>query len=517
MARVQLRRELNLFDLMVYGVGGTVGTGALFSTAAMAALAGPGVVLAFLIGALFYAFVGFTYIELGLRYPEAGGPSRYSLYTHGRATNLINAVADLIWYLFIPPIEALASVEGLNFLYPHFINAAGNPTLAGAVLGVIFMLIYLPINYYGILTFKRVTNSLGSVKVLLYLLMAVGLLALPYTHFGNFGAYHGFMPFGFSGVFAAIPLGMFAFGGIRLIPDMAEEMRKPEDIRRSVLFSIAGQTVVYVLLAVTFIAVLDWHKLSLTPGDWGGVAAIPGNPFLTIASRFNVGWLVVVAILVAVIGPFVDGYVYQGGGSRVLFAMGRSQYVGARMKELHQQYAVPVWAILVFTVIGVVVAFIAAPFPSIYSLISDAVVAGYIGFSSVPVAMLSILRHGEKGIVWGGSVFAVLAFAASALIIYWSGWPSVPYGVLLLAIGAIGLGFAYRVGQGLKNALWYIVYILFLTFMSYIGGVGAKSLVNLDLGSLIVVVVSLAIFLPWGVASRRQDMELASRPAESEA
>ncbi|HBQ95919.1 MAG TPA: amino acid transporter, partial [Sulfobacillus sp.] len=88
-----LKRDLDLKDLIIIGVAGAVGTGVLFSTAGMAALAGPGVVIAWVIGAIMYLFVGLTYVELSYLYPEAGGPSRYSLYSYGKMTNMINAFA----------------------------------------------------------------------------------------------------------------------------------------------------------------------------------------------------------------------------------------------------------------------------------------------------------------------------------------------------------------------------------------------------------------------------------------
>ena len=83
----QLRRQLRFFDLLILGIAGAVGTGVLFSTAGMAATTGPAVVLAWIIGAVMYLFIALTYVDLSILYPEAGGPSRYSYYTHGRATN----------------------------------------------------------------------------------------------------------------------------------------------------------------------------------------------------------------------------------------------------------------------------------------------------------------------------------------------------------------------------------------------------------------------------------------------
>ncbi len=496
----QLRRQLTFFDLLILGIAGAVGTGVLFSTAGMAAVAGPGVVLAWVIGAVMYMFIGLTYVDLGLTYPEAGGPSRYSLYSHGKATNMIGAFADLIWYLFIPPVEALATVEGVNYFYPHLIATGGNPTTAGAVLGIILMLIFLPFNYYGIRAFARSTNLLGAVKLVLYLLVALGFIG--FSHFDNFSHYGGLVPFGAGGLFAAIPLGMFAFGGIRVLPDYAEEIKNPRQLGKAIVWVVIGQAVLYLLLSVGLLASINWARLHIAAGHWAGLSSIPGNPFLTISSNSHVAWLIVITAIIAILGPFVTGYIYQGSGSRVMLAMSRTGLVSQKMRQITQNTAIPIWALVAFTVVGAIVAYIAAPLPSIYSLISDAVVAGYMGFAVNPPAMMSLRRLGQKGFLKHGNVVAVIAFASASAIIYWSGWPSVPYATVLLALASIVFGLVYRVKENLGNALWYMVYIVFLTAMTYVGGVGAKNWFNVDIGTIIVVVVSLALFLPWGIASR---------------
>jgi amino acid transporter len=501
-----LKKELSSANLIIIGIAGAIGTGVLFSNAGMVALAGPGVVIAWIIGFIMYLPLALTYVELGQAYPEAGGPSRYSVYSHGRTTNMINAFADLIWYLFIPPIEALATVEGINYFYPHLVHVStGDPTTAGAVLGVIFMVLFFPFNYFGIKGFATSTKWLGLIKLFLYLLAALGFVTI--ARFGNFSHFGGLVPFGAAGIFAAIPLGMFSFGAIRLIPDYAEEMKDPNTIGTSIVWSVLGQTVINLLFAVGFVVSLNWNQLKLPVGNWGDVTHIAGNPFLTIASSANIRWLIGVTIVIAIIGPFVTGYIYQGGGSRVLFAMSRTGLVSNKLKELNERYAIPIWALLVFTVIGAIVAYIAAPLPSIYSLISDAVVAGYLGYAINPVVMLSLRRGGYPGVFKYGRIIAALAFAFASLIVYWSGWPSVPYATLLLAILAVIFGLRYRVKEGFANAIWYIVYIVFLTAMTYVGGVGAKAWFNIDIGSIIVIVVSLVLFLPWGIASRFQTIE----------
>jgi glucose dehydrogenase len=77
-------------------------------------------------------------------------------------------------------------------------------------------------------------------------------------------------------------------------------------------------------------------------------------------------------------------------------------------------------------------------------------------------------------------------------------------------------GLMYKIGDHAKNALWYMAYIIFLTAMTYVGGVGAMKWFNIDIGSAIVVIVSLALFLPWGVASRMSKDELGIEPKVAE-
>lgn len=421
------------------------------------------------------------------------------MYSHGKATNLINAFGDVFWYLFIPPIEALAAIEGMNYFYPHFINSAGNPTTAGALGTVVMMLLFLPLNYYGIRAMQMANRSVGLIK--LGLLAIVGLAFLTIGHFGNLSRFGGFAPFGITGILTAVPLGMFAFGGIRVIPDYAEETTTPEALGRSIMWTILGQTILYLLFALAFVVALNWGRIHLATGSWGSLAKLAGNPFVVIASHPVILWLLVLTLIVAVLSPFVTGYIDQGSGARVLMAMARSGLVSARFKELNERWAVPTWAILIFTVIGVIIAFLFAPIPGIYSLINDAVVAGYLGFAANPVAMLALRRQGRPGLFKRPGLVANLGFVGAALIVYWSGWPSVPYSAALVAVAALIFGLIYKVSE-FKNAVWYIAYIAFLVLMTYIGSVGALSILNFYLGSAIVIVVSLAVFLPWGVASR---------------
>ncbi len=192
--KIRLKKELGFYELLVIGVAGALGNGALFGTVQMVSGAGPGAIFGFVFGAIIYGLITMTYVEMSKVYPEAGGPTRYTMYTHGRWTNLINSMADLLWYLFIPPIEVVAIISGLDYFYHGvFLTSAGFPTTTGVLVGTLLILTFVPINYFGIKEFGRTTNIMGIIKLIFYIAMVLGFIAFV-ANFSNFTAY-GVLPY----------------------------------------------------------------------------------------------------------------------------------------------------------------------------------------------------------------------------------------------------------------------------------------------------------------------------------
>nr|WP_238375075.1 APC family permease [Vulcanisaeta thermophila] len=451
--------------------------------------------------------MGLTYAELGTAYPEAGGPSRYSLYTHGRVTNMLNAFADLLWYLFIPPIEAIAVVYGINYFTHNLLTPSGTPTLLGAVVAALLILLMVPFNYFGVKTFGISNLVIGVIKIILYLIVAIGLMAVVFIPSNFFGLPGGFTPYGIAGIFMAVPFGMFAFGGVRIIPDFAEEMRNPHrTIPLSIVLVVLGQLLVYILFSIAFVGAINWSKLDVTSGDWAGLAFIrKTNPFLYLSGTYGIPIVFVVTLIVALLGPFVVGYIYLGGGTRILFAMGRSRYVPDLMRYVHERYAIPYWALITFGMVGILLALLTAPFPSIYGLIDDAVVAGYLGFAVNPVAMIASRMQGKEPLfkLPGGFWIGLIAFIGASYITYWSGWPAVPYAVAFILVASLIFGGIFRVYEHLRNAVWYIVYMIVMVILTYIGQTASGPFPILPFPwDMVVVTILSIIFYVWGVYSR---------------
>ncbi len=510
----KLRKELSLFQLVIIGVVGAMGNGALFGTVGMVSIAGPGAIFGFIFGGIIYTSIGFTYMELSRVHPEAGGPTRFSLYTHGRLTNLMNSMADLSWYIFIPPIEAVSIVAGLQYFaqqygWPSLLSNAGTPTVIGSLIGLALLLAFVPFNYFGVRRFGNSTNYLGVVKLVFYLAMSLGLIFLV-ANWSNLSAYGTFPKIGPISILLAMPLAMYDFGGIRVIPDLAEESKKKESVTKAVILTVIIETAIYISIAFAVLSSINWGALGIAPGNWKALELYSSgtNPFFIFAHSNGLEAIFVIAVIAGLLSPFVTGYIYLGSGTRILFAMGRTGFVGNFMKTLHSKYAIPIWSLVAFAAVGAFIVLVSAPAPNIYNLIDYAVDAGYLGFITNPVALIASRRQGvtkDRHTYRGMSIVAPIAMGLASMIIYWDGWTSLVYSLEIMIGGTILFGViswftTHKEKMNWANAAWYILYIVFMLFIVGISASDAPyHLISFTDGTIITGIVTVAVFYPFGV------------------
>ncbi|XP_038210022.1 high affinity cationic amino acid transporter 1-like [Zerene cesonia] len=290
-----LRRCLTVWDLTALGLGSTLGVGVYVLVGSVAMhLAGPAIVVSFLIAAVASLFAGMCYAEFGSRVPKAG--SAY-IYTYVTVGEFIAYVVG--WNMILEALFGTASVaRGLSMYVDSMVNksmSAGFESIAPitaqpfsayfdffAFAVVIVLGVLLAV---GVRESTSVNNAFALVNmaVILFIIIAGALKAdvsnwsIPASQVGEGFGTGGFAPYGVRGVLRGAAVCFYGFVGFDTISSTGEEVKDP---RRSIPTSILAVLVV-VFLAYASVATV---VTMMVPYYMQDVVA-------SVASAFSlVGW-----------------------------------------------------------------------------------------------------------------------------------------------------------------------------------------------------------------------------------
>jgi amino acid transporter len=102
------------------------------------------------------------------------------------------------------------------------------------------------------------------------------------------------------------------------------------------------------------------------------------------------------------------------------------------------------------------------------------------------------------------AILSPLAFVASTLLIYWSGWSVNEILIPILVLAWVGYAVFGKKsdtsGRDLKCAWWLLVYYLLVLILSYLGTFGGINAIASPTDMILVTIASLVCYY-WGVAA----------------
>jgi amino acid transporter len=460
----KLRHELSALDLLGLSLGGIIGSGWLFAVNGAAAIAGPAVVLSWLIGGILVLFIGLNYAELSGMIPRSGAIVRYPHYTHGSYTGFIMGWAYLLSAFTVPTIEAEAVV---GYAATYIPSLSSSTTILGSTISVlsgegiglalVLMVIFFLLNYFGIKALGKTNTPVTLWKLLIPTLTFLLLFAT--FNASNFSAYGGFFPLGVSPMFIAIPTGgiIFSYLGFRQALEFGGEAKNPQrDVPRATIFSLLIAIVLYTLLQVTYIGAIKWPVSGIPAGDWvkltSSASLYSSGPFyeaLTKSGIAALGAFGVVLLIDAYISPSGTGWIYMGTSTRTFYGLAADGYLPEAFLKVNEKTRIPLWSLIASLILGLV---FLAPFPSWYLLV------GFISSATVFTYMmggvgLRVLRRTAGELhrpfrLSASSIIAPIGFLAASLIVYWSTF-SVLYFVFVAILAGLPLYYIFYAPKGL--------------------------------------------------------------------
>ena len=328
---VYLKRELNLVQTLLLGVGTAIG-GVMFAIMGRAAdAAGPSIVITFLIGAFFAFLMGLSYAELGSTVPSAAGGA---IAFVGKAFGKKIPTFLAGWFSWVGSVTdcAIGSVV-FAFSVNYFVR-----WIDPFVLAVITLIVFALINFRG-------TRSMGVAQ---FCLTAVLIFTLCFFIAGsslNFSLDR-FEPFFPSGITPTLLMVSFIFptyAGYESITQLSEEVRT------------AGKTVPRALLLTLIVVTLLFTGtvVAMIGGAPREVYINSSTPLQDAANYFMgpVGGAVVsIGAIVAALST-INGA--MAGGARIAFALSRNDFLPSIFKKVHPRYRSPFTALALTTLIAV--------------------------------------------------------------------------------------------------------------------------------------------------------------------
>jgi amino acid transporter len=401
----------------------------------VAGLAGLGCWLSYFIGTLGVVIVAASVGVLASRHPEAGSYFVYIGRSFGPLSGALAGWAMISAYLFTAIAVSLSFAVFLGDLLGVFGIQLNTLTTA------LLMMVFVGTVTYAAYRDVKLSSRVGLILEIISISIMVVIIALVVRVKGtvidpkqlHIGA------FKYGAVFSALPFVIFSFVGFESSATLAKESANP---RRNIPLSVIG-CAAFAGVFFTLMAYLMVLGIGDDTAKLGGSAA----PFGDVAATAGLGWTTLVVYFAAIISVFACCLASVNAASRLLFSMGKYQFLHRSMGLVHDTHRTPHRAILLcgFIVAAMGLALLPAGFLDAFgyagTLASFGFVVAYFGLCLVvPVDLKKTQEMKSRHVI-----VALVGAALMLFVVIGSVYPvpAYPYNILpylffaYMTVGAI--------------------------------------------------------------------------------
>jgi len=354
---VRLSREMRLLDITMIGVGAMIGAGIFVLTGIAAGVAGPALIVAFLLNGIVALLTAMAYAELGSAFHDAGGGYLWV------KSSLPNPNGFLSGWMSWFAHAVACSLYALGFgAYCRLVLAAAGVQAASWAgltleqwLAIVACTAFAYINYRGAAETGKAGNVVTVAKIAVIGVFVAAGLAVMAARTGWRASFEPFFQNGWGGVFAAMGLTFIAFEGYEIIAQTSEEVEDPKrNVPRATFLSLLIVVPIYLLVAVVAIGAVRAPEGMTVTAFLGREKELA---LVSAADQFARGGGIVILVggLLSTLSA-LNATIYSS--SRVAFAMARDANLPPRIGAVHARRATPHLAILLsaLIIIGMAVA-----------------------------------------------------------------------------------------------------------------------------------------------------------------
>jgi amino acid transporter len=400
--------------------------------------AGLGSWLSYFLGTLGVVIVAASVGILATRHPEAGSYFVYVGRSFGPFTGALAGWAMISAYIFTAIAVSFSFVVFLGDLL------AGLNVELGTAPKCLLMLVFIGTVTFAAYRDVKLSSRAGLVMEIISLSIIVAITVVFVRARGTVvdPAQLDFKSFSYGGVFSALPFVIFSFVGFESSATLAKESSNP---RRNIPLSVIGCAA----FAGVFFTIMSYLMVFGMDDD---VATLGKSsaPFGDVAIKAGLGWASSIVYFAALISVFACALASINAASRLLFSMGKYQFLHRSMGLVHGTHRTPHRAVLACSAVVAVICLIMVP-AGFLDAFSYAGTFASFGFVAVYLALCIVAPMDLKKTGEMKAMHVVLGVAGTALMLFvivGSVYPVPPYPADILpyiffgymAVGALWFG-----------------------------------------------------------------------------
>ncbi|MEK3990064.1 amino acid permease [Robertmurraya sp. FSL R5-0851] len=301
----KLQRGLDNRHIQLIALGGAIGVGLFYGSSATIQMAGPSILLSYIIGGIVIFTIMRALGEMAVDEPISGSFSSYAHRYLGPFAGYLSGWT--YWFMWVVVGMAEITVIGVYVNYWF-------PDIPQWVTALATLIVVTLINLMNVKAFGEFEFWLALIKVVAIIGMILVGLGIILFGFGNGGqpmgldnlwAHGGFMPNGIEGILFSLVLVMFSFGGVELVGITAGEAKDPHKSIPSAINNVVWRILIFYIGALGIMMILyPWNEVGSN-----------GSPFVLIFDKIGIpgaAHIINFVVLTAALSAFNSGMFSTG-------------------------------------------------------------------------------------------------------------------------------------------------------------------------------------------------------------
>ncbi|ETI70452.1 amino acid permease [Neobacillus vireti] len=333
----ELKKGLLPRHVQFIALAGMIGTGIFKGSSDTLNIAGPSVVVAYLIGGLLLFIIMAALGEMALAFPNLNVQHLVNKAFGFQVSFLVGWLYWINW-IIVTVVELLAAGSFLQFWFPSIPLWLLSFLCAVIIVGINLF----QVKYYGEMEFWFAGIKIIALVAFIILgcMLLFGLIpSTVHDPFSNYTAHGGFFPHGFAGTFSAFLVVMFSYGGAELIGVAVTETKDAERVLPTIIKGAVWRVIIFYILPILIICgIMPWDQVTGADSPFVQVFSSTGLPGAAHIMNF---------VLLAAVLSAANSGIYAT--SRTLFSMAQSGVAPKKLAKVSSK-GIPLTGIIITSV-----------------------------------------------------------------------------------------------------------------------------------------------------------------------